>query len=109
MVNSLIQDKSNKNLSSNYFLRSLSIHANQLLLSSALTFPTPRSSSEREFSPNPYAPIYNQNFKNLQEFQIYIDNLNKDINIQEYEEIIWFSPYINPIILEDEDISDEQI
>jgi hypothetical protein len=42
----------------------------------------------------------------LQEFRSYIDNNNTQTN----EEIIWFSPYIDPIIVEEEeDISYEQI
>lgn len=71
-----------------------------------MTFPTPRTSPERDISPNPYTPLFSQSFNNLQEFRNYIDNYNTQTN----EEIIWFSPYIDPIIIEEEeDISYEQI
>ncbi|CAB5325737.1 unnamed protein product [Rhizophagus irregularis] len=109
ILNSLNQDK-NSSQPDEYLTKPLSIHANQLLYSSAITCPTPRSSPERDiFSNTHYTSIFNQNFDNLQEFQKYIDNLNKNNNTQDYKELIWLSPHINPTILNEEDISYEKI
>ncbi|CAB4437812.1 unnamed protein product [Rhizophagus irregularis] len=106
VLNSLIEDKAKHSQQSSYFSKPLSTHAKELLFSLVATFPTPRSSPDREASPLPYAPLFSQDFKSLQEFRNHMDNYNT----QTHEEMIWSSPYIDPTIIEkEEDISSEQI